>query len=209
MFLETPTFPGCPSFGMVANPRYNVSIGQTISARERRNANWERALNAYTVTVGPRMEGEIQELLEFWHAVGGPEIGFRFKDWSDFKSCRVHLDPTALDQPTQLIPGSPGGYQLLKVYRAGILARTRQILKPIASTIVLADNGVEQAPGSYTVEESTGLVQLGFVPAGEITWGGEFDVPVRFDSEFPIDLVTYKIESVSFTLAELRDPDAD
>lgn len=209
MFLETPTFPGCPAFGMVSNPRYSNTIGRAASGREHRNRNWAKPLHAYTLTVGPQMEAEIQELLEFWHALGGSECGFRFKDWADYKSCRVNLDPTPTDQPTELIPGSPGGYQLVKVYRAGMRAQVRDILKPIASTIRMADSGVELTAGQFTVDDTTGLVALNISPSGDVTWGGQFDVPVRFDSEFPLEGVSHHVESVSFALAELRSEDMD
>lgn len=209
MFLETPSFPGCPSFGMVSSPRYSVTIGRAASGREHRNRNWAKPLHAYTLTVGPRMEAEIAELLEFWHAVGGSECGFRFKDWADYKSCRVSDDPTPTDQSTELIPGSPGGYQLIKVYRAGTREQVRDILKPVEGTIRMADNGVELTAGQFTVDYPTGLVALNFSPTGPLTWGGEFDVPVRFDSEFPLEGVSHQVESVSFGLAELRSEDFD
>lgn len=209
MFLEDPPFPSCPAFGMTGSPRYSVTIGTSASGREHRNRNWAKAKHAYTLTVGPQMVEEISELLEFWHAVGGSECGFRFKDWADYKSCRGHLDPSPTDQPTQLIEGSPGGYQLIKAYRAGIRVQTRDILKPIAATIVMADSGVQLTPDQYSVDATTGLVALNFSPSGEVTWGGEFDVPVRFDSEFPIEGVSHLVESVSFALAELRSEDFD
>lgn len=207
-FLESPSFPNCPSLGNFnAQPDYDVSINRTVSARERRNRNWERSLATYNLRVGPRKEEEIQELLEFWHALGGAECGFRFKDWADFKSCRVHQDATALDQELVLIAGSPGGYQLTKTYTFGPRTQIRKILKPVDGTILIANNGTVLNEGSqYVLDYTTGLLTLFVAPAGPITWGGEFDVPVRFNSPFPVELVDYKIESVSFELIELRDP---
>lgn len=206
-FIETPTFPVCPRFGLTASPNYSVTISSTVSGRERRNRNWRKPLNVYNVQAGPKMEAEIQELLEFWHALAGPECGFRFKDWADFRSCRVHQTPSATDQALVLIPGSPGGYQLIKTYRAGARATVRDILKPVEGTVLVADNGVTKTEGfDYVIDYTTGLMSIFFSPVGTITWGGEFDVPVRFDSEFPLELISHQVEQVQFQLRELRDP---
>ncbi len=209
-FIETPTFPTCPRFGYTSTPNYSVTISTTVSGRERRNRNWARPLLIFNIQVGPKMEEEIEELLDFWHAMGGTECGFRFKDQSDYKSCRKSQSITSIDQGLELIPGSPGGYQLTKTYRAGTRATPRPILKPVQGTILIADGGVSKSEGSdWVLDYSTGLLTLFFSPAGQITWGGEFDVPVRFDSEFPLEIVTHQIEQVTLQLRELRDPSTE
>jgi hypothetical protein len=43
-----------------------------------------------------------------------------------------------------------------------------------------------------------------YAPAGALTWGGQFDVPVRFDSEFPVEILNLRIQSATFTLRELQ-----
>lgn len=208
-FIETPRFPECIRFGFTGMPNYSVTISQTVSGRERRNRNWAQALRIYSVTVGPKMDDEIEDLLEFWHAMAGPECGFRFKDWADFKSCQASADVSPLDQALVLIPGSPGGYQLQKTYRAGARATVRDILKPIAGTVVLARNGVAIVEGAdWLLNYSTGLLTL-FDTSGDISWGGEFDVPVRFDSDFPLEVISHKVEQVTLQLKELRDPETE
>jgi uncharacterized protein (TIGR02217 family) len=206
MFLETPRFPACPSFGFTAEPMYSVTAVQFASGRERRNRNWQRALHRFTATVGPRAEDEIAEVLEFWHAVGGSAYGFRFRDGVDHLSCAIHETPGPTDQLMILdTDASPDAYQLVKDYAAGALSQRREIYKPVAGTIRVADNAVEKTEGAdWTLDETTGLVTLNFSPAGTLTWGGEFDVPVRFDSELPIELAEYKIQSCQFVLRELR-----
>lgn len=207
-FLETPVFPVCPRLGMTSTPNYSVTISEAVSGFERRNRNWSMPRHVYQITVGPKMTTEVDALIEFWHAVGGPECGFRFKDWADYKSCRKSADATALDQGFEPLSGSPGGFQMLKTYRAGVRAQTRKILKPVAGTILIADNGVTKTETTdYAVDYSSGIVTIFFSPVGELSWGGEFDVPVRFDSELPVDSMTRDIEQVSFQLKEVRNPD--
>lgn len=207
-FLETPRFPQCPSFGYRALPDYSVQINQRGTGREKRNAAWAEALRRIEVTVGPRAEADVAELLEFWHAVGGREVGFRFKDWSDFKSCRAHEDVTPTDQPMGQTTGSPTLHRLVKVYAVGILTRNRRIEKPVQGTIRIADGGTEKTEGvDWSLDYATGVVTLNFAPVGALTWGGEFDVPVRFDSDFPVELLDKEIQSVTVALQEIRPND--
>lgn len=206
-FLETPGFPACPSFGYRARPQLSVTPIETASGHERRNRNWARFLLEYDCTVGPRAQEEIEELTEFWYALGGIECGFRFRDWLDYKSCRPSETATPFDQPLILDEDSPGGYQLTKLYIYGARTYERIIRKPTPDTIRLADAGVEKDYGDdWTIDTTTGLVTLSFSPAGVLSWGGEFDVPVRFNSEFPVELMDKEIQSVTFNLKELRRP---
>jgi uncharacterized protein (TIGR02217 family) len=206
MFLETPRFPGCPSFGFTSEPMYVVEINERVSGIENRNRVWSRPRHVYTATLGPRVEADVQEALEYYHAVGGPAYGFRFKDNVDYLSCRVGVTATPLDQPVvEDVSGSPSFYRLLKEYTAGVLTQQREIYKPVEGTIMLADNGVLKTETThYTIDYSTGIVTLLFSPVGDLTWGGEFDVPVRFDSAFPVEIQNRRIQSASFTLKELK-----
>jgi len=199
-------FPACPSFGFTSEPMYSVTIIERASGVERRNRNWSYPLHRYTATVGPRVEDEIAELLELWHAVGGAALGFRFRDGVDYKSCRVNETVTATDQPLLLVVGeSPVEYQLVKRYTWATRDQDRPIFKPVVGTILIADNGVTKTETThYTVDYTTGRVSLLFAPDGPLTWGGEFDVPVRFDSEFPVEIYDKRIQSVQFVLRELR-----
>lgn len=211
MFLETPVFPACPNFGAQSQPRYNVTITQTVSGRERRNRNWKRSLAVFDIVIGPREEDTIQEILEWWHAMGGIECGFRYTDYSDFKSCRVNQAVANTDQPMLLVPGSPPTYQLIKTYTVGARQQVRPILKPQPGTVVIAKNGVTQGTGTYTLDTTTGVMTPGFaISDGDVISAGfMFDVPVRFASEFPVQIVEKELQSVTFTLQETRDPNPD
>ncbi|MFA6204221.1 MAG: DUF2460 domain-containing protein [Gallionella sp.] len=207
-FLETPAFPGCPSFGFISQPEYMNQIVVFSGGQERRNRMWARPRYRFTATIGPRVEDEIEEIIEFYHAVGGTEIGFRFKDWSDYKSCRLGATPTATDKPIVTVgTGSSAVLQLAKTYIAGARQQIRYIKKPVSGTILVAnETGAVQASNLWDLDYTTGtIVELpGFVGT-PTTWGGEFDVPCRFDSELPIEIQNKQIESVSIALIELRE----
>lgn len=201
MFVETPRFPSCPSFGFTSEPRYSVTHVETASGDEQSNENWLQALHIFTCSIGPQVIEEIAEAAEFYHAMGGTFHRFRFKDYADFKSCRVNLDPTENDQPIVTIDGDK---QLVKRYAAGAATRDRLIQKPVQGTILLASSGVLKTEGvDYTIDYATGIVTTGL--GGVLTWGGEFDVPCRFDSEFPVQIVNLNVHDVQLIIKETRD----
>lgn len=206
-FIETPRFPSCPKFGHTSFPDYSVTPVRTAGGWETRNANWSETLLRFEITVGPGPEliAEVQELLEYWHAVGGNEVGFRYKDPADYKSCRSHLEPTSEDQPLVWVSGAT--YQLTKRYVAGSQTRDRRIRKPVENTIQISDDGTLKTETThYTIDYTTGIVTLLFTPVstGDLTWGGEFDVPVRFDGPFPLQILDRFSQTVSIALVGLR-----
>lgn len=202
------TFPVCPTYGFTAEPRYRVKITEREGGYERASRKWSRPLLRFTaVPMGDRAEDDIQTVLYFWHAHGGAANRFRFKDWSDFKSCTVSGTPSPTDQPFTYIPGSPGGYQLVKRYTYGAREQLREITRPAGSTIRVANEfGVEQAASRWLLDESTGLLQTlaGFV-GSPASWGGEFYVLARFDSDLAIEISDKQIQRAGFAIAEVRE----
>jgi uncharacterized protein (TIGR02217 family) len=196
-FIESPRFPACPSFGYTSEPEYRVVITRRSSGVEKRNRAWSRPLIRITATVGPRSELDVQELLTWYHAAGGMARGFRVKDYVDFKSCDVNFEPLVTDQPL-LETSTPGVYQLIKRYQVGIdengdpVYQDRYIYKPVVDTVILSGGG--------TVDYTTGLVS----GSSGGTAGFEFDTPMRFDSNFPVEIQNQRIQSVTFALQELR-----
>lgn len=205
-FLEE-RLPGCATFGYGSAPSYLVDVVRMQSGVEKRNRYWAAPLSRFRITITDFTDA-VQELLEFWHAVGGRECGFRFKDWANYKSCRVNETITKLDQPLVARVGSPADYQLTKRYTFGTRTQDQPIFKPIQGTILIADNGTLKTEGvHYTIDYTTGQVSIAFSPVGTLTWGGEFDVPVRFDDDaLPVTIEALSAQSVSFTLTEIRVP---
>lgn len=208
-FLEDPPFPACPSFGFTSEPMYRVTVIESGGGHERRNRHWSRPLHKYTASVAPRAEEEVGEVLNFYHAVGGRATGFRFLDEVDDRSCARIATPAAIDQLLVVDNASDGTYQLTKAYSVGALTQYREIYKPIAGTILVADNGDPLTEDTdYTIDYTTGLVTMADEPLGTLTWGGRFHVPVRFDSELPVEITSRNaqryIQSCTFVMRELR-----
>ena len=204
-FIET-QFPRPPQLGYTSSPRYVVEIEEDAGGRETRNRAWSRPLHDFAFEASAATV-DLGAIIEFFHAVGGPAIGFRFKDWNDYTSRRVGQAITPYDQP--LVQLTSTTYQLTKQYQVGAATQLREIRKPVAATIVLGRNGAPLLTG-WTLNAATGVVTFDVAPTGTLTWGGQFDVPVRFDSEtLPIELDllgddgTY-VQRTRFTLREIR-----
>ncbi|MET4130215.1 uncharacterized protein (TIGR02217 family) [Roseovarius sp. MBR-38] len=98
-------------------------------------------------------------------------------------------------------------FQLVKHYSSGAQSWPRAIAKPVAGSVRIALDGVEQFSG-WSVDTTSGVVSFDTAPnAGvAITAGFTFDVPVRFDTDV-LD-VTPNVERLgsitSIPLVEIR-----
>jgi uncharacterized protein (TIGR02217 family) len=178
-------FPVDISFGGSGGPGFNTNIIEMDSGQEQRIARWENARRKYNVSYAIKDYNKLNELLAFYIARGGCENGFRYKDWLDYSSAAKYTDaPTFTDQQIGLSDGATATFQLVKKYINGSIIKTRTITKPVADTVLVALNGVNQEDG-WTVDTTTGIVTFTTPPSVDvvITAGFLFDVPVRFGKE--------------------------
>jgi uncharacterized protein (TIGR02217 family) len=205
----SPIFPGCPSFGFTAEPEYLVKITAREGGYERRDRKWARPLIKFTgVPLGDQPQADIEQVLYFWHAMGGMSSPFRFQDWTDYKSCGLDAEPAATDQPIVATLDTPPKLRLVKQYVVGSIIQQREILRPLGSSLSIAnEGGAVQPASSWTVDESTGLLTIGTGFSGTPTaWGGEFFCWVRFNAQLNPQVSNYQIQNVTVQLAELRVP---
>jgi len=179
-------FPANLSFGSVGGPERRTEIVTLANGFEERNTPWEHARRRYDAGVGMRSLNDVETLIAFFEARRGQLFGFRWKDWSDFKS-GLPLDE--VDFEDQLIAhgdGATKAFQLIKTYKSGEFSYARPVTKPVAGTVKLGVDGdplVESI--HFTVDTASGIVTLTDAPdiGVEVTAGFEFDVPVRFDTD--------------------------
>ena len=179
-------FPSNLSFGSVGGPERRTDVVTLANGHEERNTPWAHARRRYDAGVGLRSLDDVEALIAFFEARQGQMYGFRWKDWSDFKSCKPSASPAYTDQVIAVADGATRVFALAKAYRSGPHVYHRPIAKPVAGTVRLGIEGDEQQEGQHwTVDATTGLVTFTDPPnAGmEITAGFEFDVPVRFDTD--------------------------
>ena len=178
-------FPANLSFGSAGGPERRTEVVALTNGFEERNTPWAQARRHYDAGVGLRSLDDIADLIAFFEARQGQLFGFRWKDWSDFKSCKPSADTAYDDQAIGTGDGSRTSYQLTKSYVSGLAAQVRTITKPVAGTVRVGLQGDELQEGvHYSVDWATGVVSFTSAPAvdEQITAGYEFDVPVRFDT---------------------------
>ena len=179
-------FPANLSFGSVGGPERRTEIVTLQNGHEERNTPWAHSRRRYDAGVGLRSLDDVETLIAFFEARGGELNGFRWKDWSDYKSCPASRAPTPLDQILGVGDGERTVFQLQKTYRSGLQSYTRPIVKPVAGTVLIAvaeDPKVETL--EFSIDVATGLVTFVDAPAlgTQISAGFEFDVPVRFATD--------------------------
>lgn len=179
LFIESPRMNDKIAYDAEGGPGFNTQIVTTASGRESRNMLWPNARCAYDVGLVAKPKSLYLEILAFFRTVGGRAIGFRFKDHSDFECAR--------DEGLLVRIGTTNAYQMQKRYAAGIYARDRLIQKPVAGTVkvwkLVAAVWTEQTTG-FTIDTTTGIVTFDSDVSGDtLAWSGEFDVPVRFDTD--------------------------
>ena len=200
-------FPDDISRGARGGPERRTQIVELASGDEERNASWADSRRRYDIAYGIRRADDLAAVVAFFEARNGRLHGFRFKDWSDYKSCPPSGTPSSADQQIGVGDGTRASFQLVKHYSSGAQTWTRTITKPVSGTVLIALNSTPQ-PSGWSVDTATGVITFAVPPGAgvAITAGFAFDVPVRFDSDL-LD-VTLDIERLgsitSIPLLEIR-----
>jgi uncharacterized protein (TIGR02217 family) len=187
-FYESPRFPERIARDAEGGPEFLTDIAEMSSGYESRNIAWNEPRHRYVVTLLNRPASEFDELKAFFIAVRGMGHGFRFKDVADFSATStVGLLGTGVGTGSAT-------YQMNKRYTSGSNNFDRAIKKPVSGTLLIYKNAVAQtivpsAPGAgqVSVDTTTGIVTFGGTAPGGgdvLTWSGQFDVPVRFDTDW-------------------------
>ena len=165
-FIETPRFPERISLASNGGPGFANDVVGTDGGSEYRTIHWDQPLHSYVISQPPTSDEEKStELKAFFLYVHGRAIGFRFKDWTDYKVSAAQGKFQSITSTT---------FQMMKRYVVGSIYFERKITKPVSTVTIVG--GV-----TPVVDYTTGIVT---VASGTPTsWSGEFDVPVRFDTD--------------------------
>ena len=207
MAFDEVQFPTNISRGARGGPRRKTQIAALASGDEERNASWLNSRRQYDVAYGVRKADDLATVVAFFEARNGMLYGFRFKDWSDYKSCAPAATPAATDQTLGTGNAVQATFQLRKAYTSGARTYQRSITKPVSGSVLVSlDNGNQLA--GWTVNTTTGIVTFAAPPgAGVVVKAGfEFDVPVRFDTDMlDVTLDFERLGSItSIPLIEVR-----
>lgn len=179
-------FPTALSFGSVGGPERRTEIVTLANGFEERNSPWEHSRRRYDAGLGLRSLEDVEALVAFFEARRGQLHGFRWKDWSDWKSARAQAEVSAFDQVLGTGNNQKVLFQLTKSYRSGDQSYVRPIRKPVEGTVQVAIDRDIKLPGQeYEVNMRTGEITFASPPpmGAVIHAGFEFDVPVRFDTD--------------------------
>jgi uncharacterized protein (TIGR02217 family) len=178
-------FPTSLSFGSAGGPVRRTDVVTLANGFEERNTPWAHSRRRYDAGLGVRSLDDVAVLTAFFEARQGQLNGFRWKDWADYKSSVPSADIAPTDQQIGLGDGVERVFALVKRYASGAEDYVRPIAKPVAGTVRVALDGVEQPAAAFSVSFTAGLITLGIAPSvgTVVTAGFEFDVAVRFDTD--------------------------
>lgn len=179
-------FPATLSFGSVGGPERRTDVVTISNGYEERNSPWAHSRRRYDAGMGMRSLDDVETLIAFFEARFGQLFGFRWKDWSDYRSSKPSLDITAFDQALGTGDGTQTEFGLQKTYQSGAYDYIRPISKPVAQTVRVGVAGVElQETTDYALDLTKGVITFAQAPAAgaDVSAGFEFDVPVRFDTD--------------------------
>lgn len=200
--------------GASGGPGFRTAILGLESGAEKRNIVWSRARGRWNIGYGIQNGGQLTTVRDFFWIHNGRAIGFRFKDWSDFRIGRLG------DATTRQLIGTGDGievdYQIFKHYLVSSFFYDRPITRPISGIEVYVNAVLQTITTHYTVDLTTGIITFVTAPPDTqlVEVICEFDVPVRFDTDvlqvaaelFFMNDITGSVPSID--LVELRPTNA-
>ena len=172
-FLEN-RFPTDISYGVSGGPCFDTEIVETHSGTEYRNIRTPYGRNKYNIASGIKTQNQLDEVINFFRVVKGKGIGFRFKDWLDYKVEKQFLGYS---------DGKVKKMQLTKIYSLGTSNEIRKITKLVKGTIEIYLSG--RRTRLFNVDSNNGELTFPRAPKKgvKIEASFEFDVPVRFNTD--------------------------
>lgn len=192
-------FPDDIAYGSSGGPEYATDIVVTDAGYEKRNVAWSAARARYNVAHGVKTKVQLDELIAFFRARKGRAYGFRFKDWSDFRLA---------DEVIGIGDGVKTDFSLVKRYDSGGVSEVRAITRPVVANLRIFKNSLEQH-SEVTLIVGEGILRFSSPPSVgvQISVTGEFDVPVRFDTDrLSATIEGYGVHSwLDIPLIEIRE----
>ena len=171
----------------------------TTTGIEHRSNKWQMPKLRFNIATGIKNHRQMQQILAFFRCCRGRQIGFRYKDWSDFK---------ASHHPLKILHEHSA--QLVKTYKIdNDILETRIITKPVNGTIRIYIDNNQLMPEEYSVDYTTGIITFARAinEVTKLTADFEFDTAVRFDTDYlPIIVESYDFYSLpEIPVVEIRE----
>lgn len=212
MGFEEVRFPTNLSYGTRSAPGFASSLTEVESGADEALSRRSTPRYTYDAKYAIKSYDNLATVVAFFNARKGIATGFRFKDWLDYTSnANGRSAPTNMDVEIGVGDGTSSTFQLVKKYTSGSQTTIRTIKKPVAGSVLIALNGVNQTTG-WSVNTTNGVVTFDVAPTlgVSITAGYEHDIPVRFakeiDSGLPQTIETFDSGAIdSIPIVEILD----
>jgi len=181
------SFPRAVALGASGGPERLTDVVTTASGREERNTRRADSRRRWDAGYGVKTLAVLAEVVAFFEERRGRLHGFRWHDRLDHSSAPPGSGTGPLDQMLATGDGLSRDFALVKAYGALHAPYPRPIAKPVAGSVRVAVNGIEQLEGThFSLDATRGLLHFADAPpiGAEVSAGFLFDVPVRFDTDF-------------------------
>lgn len=184
--------------GAQGGPMFKTQILQLAGGFEQRNIEWSQSKAEWDVSYGIDSPHDLQDVVDFFYSRYGRAVGFRFKDWVDFRvgyarSGNPHYHQQSLEPELLGVgDGQTKEYLAVKRYQTPASEYVRRLTCLVDGTVRVFIDEQEVDSGDMTVDADTGRITLDSPPAidAEVRFAAEFDVPVRFD----VDKLSQSVE---------------
>ena len=167
--------PNCVAIFAVGTSEFSTSVVSAMSGREARSMDTQIPRRRYRLENCVLSIKEFELFYSFFQARGGQRFSFRMRDHFDYKT-EKHLIGVGDAENTD--------FQLFKTYEDDITPYQRVISKPVADSVEIWH--IDQMLAIESIDENSGVIKLQAAPdeGVEICASFEFDVPVRFATDF-------------------------
>lgn len=201
-------FPVDLSYGSITTPMYSTRISTSASGWESRNARWESPRNKFDAAMLVKKQTDLDELNDFFNIVRGQWLPFRFKNWGDYKSCKV-TETIAFDDQILTTNAGVGDdtFVITKTYTNGTDSTIRYITQPdLTSVLVGIDTGGGLAQTfDFSMVDGKIVLDTPLLGGETVSCGYLYYLAMRFAiDELNINLDAYLIGSASVPLMEDR-----
>ncbi len=190
---------------MSGGARFATEIKMGRSGHEHRNRRWVEPLREYSMSFSARdLDDILTNILSFAYKTAGAWLSFRMKDWIDYNSSAPN---TPFNESNQSLGTGDGATYYFRMSKHYSPIYSRRIYKP-TNDVKIAVNGTLLAQSEWFVDSVNGVIVFKNAPVNNaiLTWGGEFDTPVRFEEDILEALTFYyqKGQTGNIGLREVR-----
>lgn len=172
------------ALGAAGGPEWKTQVTQLASGKEFRNGMWAGSRRRWDVGGAVQSHTDLEALTAFFEARRGKLHSFRFRDMTDWKSCALSADVSALDQVLGIGDGVKTVFPLVKAYNSGSQTVFRVISKPKLDSVRVQVGNLE-IETDWVFDDDQNAIVFDIPPelGKSVSAGFEYDLHARFDTD--------------------------